>query len=803
MKNKLNKNFNKSFFIAILLLLSTVNVIMLAGTAVADENYYVVGDKTKYAFADTTVSFTIEGRALDTDIWISEVTIDGDNINKYEPLEDHVYFNIKKYSNSQYEKVQIYNFKTSEKHGFYKGSPSGPLWKRFKLCIEMPSDAAQWSEIEIKIKKGDYPIGSLWNTLNIIVNNGIWEKNGYPGTIVKFNTLQDNYDRPVFVYSNSNTNLKIDNRDPWHPNEDWLGGSKMPYDPWNTYYIWFGDCYYMSYPASAVGWTYNDGPLYVYIPLNAEFGDNLKVKLLGENADYWAYVNVKETHEPIVGQHVTKLFGGVRASNTVKLICYDPMTEVKAGETAVFKFTYRGGCYLDPTWWYHPTTSLDWGTNYPKNGHRLSNSVYKDEKLEIYATYPGSYLDDEEIMTVYITPKETLSCGENLKIIIGGTVISGGLKPHNMGQVYNLIHLKVTKTSCPNIEIQKTVRNPQTQEWVENIDAQIDDYVRFKIGVHNSGPCCDLTNIVINDQLPAGFEYVPDTSTVPPIVNGNKLKWEIADPLEPSNWTYIEFSTRVTSCGNQKVNDASVLGYCSITDETLTDSDTASVDVECDEEPCIEYTPHEYDFGCKQECETDTTTFEIWNGCEGTLEYSLSWDCGWISSVTPTSGDSTGEHDTITVEINTAGMHIGDYSCDITISSNDPAGDVVFTVYVTIGNCEEDDPPIGQLPILEVTRPSKPMLYLSDVGIMPLGLNLIIGPITLKADAIDEDGTIERIELYIDGQEKFNTTENAFEYLWNERAFGRRTIKVKAYDNDDNVVEKEISVLIINFGFVS
>jgi uncharacterized repeat protein (TIGR01451 family) len=687
MERKLKKSINKSFFIAILFILSTVNIVSLTATVRADDNFYVVGEKTRYVFAESTANFTIEGRAWDTDVWISEVTVNGDNINKYEPLNDNVYFKIKKYSNSQYEKVQIYNFKTSEKHGFYKGGPNGNLWKRFKLCVEIPTDAEQWSEIEIKIKKGDHPIGSLWSTLNIIVNNGIWEKNGYPGTIVKFNMLQDDFERPVVVYSNSNNELKTDNRDPWHPNEDWLGGSKMPYDPWDTYYIWFGDCYYMTYPASAVGWTYNDGPLYIYIPLNAKFGDNLKIKLLGKNSDYWAYVNIKETHEPIVGQHVTKLFDGPRASHTVKLISYDPMNEVQAGETAVFKFTYRGGCQLKPTWWYHPPTSFDWGTNYPKGGQRLSSSVYEDNKLKIRATFPGYFLEDNEVMTVYITPKKTLSCGENLKILIGGIVSSTGIKPHNMGQVYNLINLKVTKTQCPDIEIQKMVKNPQTQTWVENIDAQIDDYVRFKIGVHNSGPCCDLTNIVIEDRLPSGLEYVPDTATIPPTVNGNNLKWELAEPISPNNWEYIEFSTRVTACGMEKVNTASVSGYCEITDETLTDSDTASVDVKCPEEPCIEYTPHEYDFGCMQECESDTTTFEIWNGCAGTLEYDFSWDCGWVTSVTPTSGSSTGEADTITVEINTAGLDFGDYSCDIHISSN--GGDGIFTVNVTVGNCYE------------------------------------------------------------------------------------------------------------------
>jgi hypothetical protein len=99
------------------------------------------------------------------------------------------------------------------------------------------------------------------------------------------------------------------------------------------------------------------------------------------------------------------------------------------------------------------------------------------------------------------------------------------------------------------------------------------------------------------------------------------------------------------------------------------------------EGPSISIAPTSHDFGDMCEGETDSTTFEVWNSGTGTLTYSLSETCGWVE-VNPTSGSSTGEHDTITVDIDTTGLSEGLHTCDITISSNDGSG--TFTVRVNI-----------------------------------------------------------------------------------------------------------------------
>jgi len=61
-------------------------------------------------------------------------------------------------------------------------------------------------------------------------------------------------------------------------------------------------------------------------------------------------------------------------------------------------------------------------------------------------------------------------------------------------------------------------------------------------------------------------------------------------------------------------------------------------------------------------------TLDIWNSGVDRLDWSLSDDAAWLSE-NPTGGSSTGEHDTVSVFVDIAGMSDGDYSADITINA--------------------------------------------------------------------------------------------------------------------------------------
>ena len=97
--------------------------------------------------------------------------------------------------------------------------------------------------------------------------------------------------------------------------------------------------------------------------------------------------------------------------------------------------------------------------------------------------------------------------------------------------------------------------------------------------------------------------------------------------------------------------------------------------------PILSYSPTSYNFGGMDEGTTDTTTFDIWNSGADALTYSLSTTDSWITLI-PTSGDSSGETDSIQVTVDTTGLALGPHTGYVDISSNGGSG--TFTVYLSI-----------------------------------------------------------------------------------------------------------------------
>ena len=213
---------------------------------------------------------------------------------------------------------------------------------------------------------------------------------------------------------------------------------------------------------------------------------------------------------------------------------------------------------------------------------------------------------------------------------------------------------------------------------------------------------------------------------------------------------------------------------------------------ESGEYPCLEYDPEEHDFGTMKPGEIDSTTFEIWNGRTGMLNYTLIEDSNWMS-LSSNSGNSTGERDTITINIDTTDLIEGTHTYNIHINSN--GGDGIFKVTVRIQESGEQEPNI------EITKPKDFTLYFRNEEKIVFPINLIIGPITIETNATDADGEITKVQFIIDEELKDEVTEGPYTYNWNERIFGMKTIRVKAYDNDGLTAEDEIAVFILNFGF--
>jgi outer membrane protein assembly factor BamB len=98
--------------------------------------------------------------------------------------------------------------------------------------------------------------------------------------------------------------------------------------------------------------------------------------------------------------------------------------------------------------------------------------------------------------------------------------------------------------------------------------------------------------------------------------------------------------------------------------------------------PAISRNPTSLSNSCQIGQNAASQSFEVWNSGEGTLNYSISDDSTWLSC-TPTSGTSTGEYDTITVDYSTSGLMSGTHSAAITISASGASNSPV-TIPVTL-----------------------------------------------------------------------------------------------------------------------
>ena len=137
----------------------------------------------------------------------------------------------------------------------------------------------------------------------------------------------------------------------------------------------------------------------------------------------------------------------------------------------------------------------------------------------------------------------------------------------------------------PRIEVNKTVWDAVNKTWVKEITANISDILTFKCEIHNSGTCCNLTNITVTDNLSDSLEY-KDNATVngepwEPMQIGNKYQWEFPEWLfEPCETITIEFDAHVVKCGygwNEQFADA----WCEETEEWVYDEERANITVLC------------------------------------------------------------------------------------------------------------------------------------------------------------------------------------------------------------------------------
>jgi len=359
----------------------------------------------------------------------------------------------------------------------------------------------------------------------------------------------------------------------------------------------------------------------------------------------------------------------------------------------------------------------------------------------------------------------------------------------------NDAYVEVHECVCtPNISIDKKIFNGEI--WVDSLSVEsYSTNVTFKITIKNTGTC-DLTNIVVIDTMKCGLDSSTDFSITPDEINNGQLTWYLEETLLPSQTISITFN----ATAHMNTSNEVLVTANSTYDQTpvsANDEVTITKEGEVPEEPILAYAPESLSFGQKLQNQTDAKTIEIWNDGTGTLTYELSKDCSWLE-LSKTSGTSTGGDgiiDIITVKINTTGLDLGVYTCNISITSN--GGDGIVIVNVTVVDEEQPLPPT-----VNISKPASGKLYFRDKELFKLANTLLIGPIEIVADAESIDATITKMEVYIDDIMKFNDTNSSISFFFNEVIFGSHTIKVKAYDSNGLSTQKELDIRVFNFGRV-
>ena len=100
--------------------------------------------------------------------------------------------------------------------------------------------------------------------------------------------------------------------------------------------------------------------------------------------------------------------------------------------------------------------------------------------------------------------------------------------------------------------------------------------------------------------------------------------------------------------------------------------------------PTVSLDPDFLDFGEMLKEQTKTLAFEIWNSGEGALYYSFSTDTDWITDINPASGVSYGEHDEISITIDTTGLTLGQKTGNFQLDTTIYFPTYDYPVYVKI-----------------------------------------------------------------------------------------------------------------------
>ncbi len=144
-------------------------------------------------------------------------------------------------------------------------------------------------------------------------------------------------------------------------------------------------------------------------------------------------------------------------------------------------------------------------------------------------------------------------------------------------EVYDSDTATVVISGIPSIEVDKTVWDQVSEEWVDELTAPVGETVTFNSTVHNDGECCTLQNITVTDTLSTSMRYVNATPEPEEVVENpdgtTVLIWHIT-ALAPSESRTFIINATLTETGDD-TNVQNATGWCN--GLMATDEDTATV----------------------------------------------------------------------------------------------------------------------------------------------------------------------------------------------------------------------------------
>ena len=461
----------------------------------------------------------------------------------------------------------------------------------------------------------------------------------------------------------------------------------------------------------------------------------------------------------------------------------------------------------------------------PGGGYMADNITVKDILPSSLVYIPGSATPYQESYIngtyLYWNLSEdygiSLLDGENLSIEFEGKIITGYGEYENYAEANALEHGSYSNwflygfdsawvnVPAPDCIFEKKVKDTETGEWTEKTFQYVTESVTFKIELIYFGNY-NFTDVRIVDYLPEVTKYAGNANITPTNVSedGITIWWNLTEIFEDGEPCIITFDALVigstgdcTICGTNLVT---VTATESETLEVFEAEDTANIISDYYDDPKLSYLPNNLDFGEQEQGWTGSDTFEIWNSGQQILTYNIYENLDWIS-VTPTSGDSTGEHDVITVKVeNTEGMESGYYSGNIGISSNDGNGNVFVAIYIK----KEEPKPGVQIYVQIIKKVFFGKVYADiintgDVNVYYIEWNITVVGGLLNRINKSSHGVLPKPPIE-PGDSKTISTGRSFGRTAIRFGFGRITITVNANaynDYSQDSVEKVYNGFIL------